>query len=146
MRNRSVISLLLLLIIMFSVIFCSKIVDETFIEKYTYINKSGHDITLKSYKSAKEYTFPLAKENSLTQQINLMFGSASDIISLSDSVTIIFDNKKIQHFTTNTTSIRNFLNPKNFILLLETKNSREYKFIFIEEDYNNAVDLQQHNK
>ena len=129
--------------ILISLLSCKKTTDKTQYEEFYYINKSNYDISITVFKKIDdgflETTYNIAVNEDLSQEIELFAGSTTGMISMCDSVTVLFGNERISHFIPNTVSPFNILNFNNYLFLKKDKNRNSYTYTFTEEDYENAT-------
>lgn len=120
---------------------CSKGIDEkpTY-EKFTYVNKSNHYIQIEKYKNNQTEHFQINVEDSLVQEIELIFGSAHRKLVNADSVRIVFDEKTFLLFNKEDTRDINILNRQNYAFN-SLGNTKNFRYVFSEKDYENAEDL-----
>ena len=111
--KREIIWMQLLLIgILSSLISCTE-TDDSYYEEYVFMNNSNHEIVIEAYtKNDDDYlknTYSISKDSSFVQEIEILFGSKTGIVALSDSVEIFFDNTKYNWFLPNSESEYNVL-------------------------------------
>lgn len=77
----------------------------------------------------------------MVQEIEILFGSKTGIVALSDSVEIFFDSTKYNWFLPNSKSEYNVLDRDNYLMDKLSDNHVKYTYVFTENDYNNADSL-----
>jgi hypothetical protein len=145
MQQRIIWQTVLIIGTLISVTSCKKTIDKAQYEEFTLINNSGYQITIKAYtklaNGISEKTFNIAVNEFLMQEIELMAGSRTGIIPLSDSVVVIFDNERAAHYIPATVSPFNILNLNNFIKVRKGENRNAYTYTFTNDDYVNAIEM-----
>jgi hypothetical protein len=144
--EREIIWMQLLLIgILSSLTSCTEKTDDSYYEKYVFMNNSNHEIVIDAYtKNDDDYlknTYSISKDSSFVQEIEIMFGSKTGIVALSDSVEIFFDSIKHNWFLPNSESEYNFLDRNNYLMDKLSDNHVKYTYVFSDSDYNNADSL-----
>lgn len=131
--------------ILISIFSCNKNVDESQYEEFYYINNSNHDISITVFNkiddSFLESTYNLAVDNDFFQEIEIMSGSKTGIISMGDSISVQFGNERISIFLPTTESSFNILDYNNYEFLKKDENRNSYTYTFTEDDYENADEL-----
>jgi len=145
MKQKIIWMQLLLIGILSSLSSCTKESDNSYYEKYVFINNSKHAIVIESYTRIDEdyvkniNSIPI--DSSLVQEIEILFGSKTGIVALSDSVEIFFDSTKYNWFLPNSKSEYNVLDRDNYLMDKLSDNHVKYTYVFTENDYNNADSL-----
>lgn len=144
--EREIIWMQLLLIgILSSLVSCTEKTDDSYYEKYVFMNNSNHEIVIEAYtKNDGDYlknTYSISKDSSFVQEIEIMFGSKTGIVALSDSVEIFFDSTKYNWFLPNSESEYNVLDRNNYLMDKLSDNYVKYTYVFSDNDYNNADSL-----
>ncbi len=143
--KREIIWMQLLLIgILSSLISCTE-TDDSYYEEYVFMNNSNHEIVIEAYtKNDDDYlknTYSISKDSSFVQEIEILFGSKTGIVALSDSVEIFFDNTKYNWFLPNSESEYNVLDRNNYLMDKLSDNHVKYTYVFSDNDHNNADSL-----
>lgn len=144
--KREIIWMQLLLIgILSSLSSCTEKTDNSYFEEYVFINNSNHEIVIEAYtKNDDDYfknTYSITKNSSFVQEIEIMFGSKTGIVALSDSVEIFFNSTKYNWFLPNSESEYNVLDRNNYLMDKLSDNHVKYTYFFSDNDYNNADSL-----
>jgi len=136
---------LLLIGILSSLSSCTEKTDDSYYEKYLFMNNSNHEVVIESYtKIDEDYiknTYSIPIDTSFVQEIEIMFGSKTGIVALSDSIVIFFDNTKYNWFLPYSESDFNVLDRNNYLMDKLSDNHVKYTYIFTDNDYNNADSL-----
>ncbi|HMM11626.1 MAG TPA: hypothetical protein PKE03_05985 [Bacteroidales bacterium] len=144
MKRRSTYLIVLISGILISLISCKKTIDKAQYEEYVYLNHTSHLLTIKVYNRKNdgflEQTYNIALNQLLKQEIELMAGSITGIIPLSDSVIVIFGNERISRFTHFSSSPFNIMNLNNYVREKKGSNRNSYTYTFTQEDFINAVE------
>lgn len=135
------------ILISFFTVSCGGDVDYRQHDYLRYINKSDYPIKIKTYKRIYEdhvsvHSYDIAPKDSLEQDHALMFGSSNGIIRVSDSVRIIFNNKKQLLYVPiklGKHSVFDFREDGGSyeIKPVGERNTR-YRYVFTNEDYDRA--------
>lgn len=117
-------------------------IEKSYLEIYNhkYINNSNFDIHIKVYQGEQKYVYnyDLLKDSILLQE---SYGEVTGFISYADSIIITYGDNKQYKFNTFDTSDRNLMNYENYSEKKLSKYHYEYSYIFTDEDYNQADDL-----
>lgn len=142
MQQKTIWLTVLIIGILINLLSCTKTVDKSQYEEFYYINNSNHDISITVFNKIDDstlvITYNISVNEDLSQEIELMSGSRTGIISMCDSVTVKFGNERISHFIPNADSPYNILNYSNYIFLKKAENRNSYTYTFTEDDYENS--------
>lgn len=127
---------------------CEKIQELNVKTSYVYINNSNYDINIKVFNK-KDRSFVdeliILKNDSASL---VFFGDGipvspffydSNIDSIGDSISVIFNNEKFISFTKE--SQNTLLDSKNYNLIFFNESEYQYQYKFSNLDYNNAVPI-----
>ena len=124
---------------------CKKNIDRVSIEEFYYVNNSDYNIVINAFNNTDngyiDNTYNLPVNGGFSQDIDLISGSKTGIVALCDSVSVKFGNTKIVHYLPNTVSFFNILNHNNYEHLKKDENRDSYTYIFTNDDYENAIDI-----
>lgn len=147
MEQKTIWIIVLIFGILISFHSCKEKTDEVSIEEFYYINNSDYDIVINAFNNTDngniDNTFNILTNSDFSQEIDIMFGSKTGIVALCDSVSVIFGNNRIVHFIPNTESSFNILIHDNYEYLKKDENRNSYTYIFTNDDYENAIDMEQ---
>lgn len=136
--------LLLVIGILSSLQSCDENVDKRVIHSYVYNNNSDYDINIQTFNYMTDTIvvsrYNVKKDSVFSQEVDLMFGSVTGIISYGDSAVITF-NDRFQNFTLKDTSKFNILNLDNYSHIEISNNHDEYLYYFTNKDYDFAEDI-----
>ena len=97
------------------------------------------EIVIKAFSRINEElycsTYNIAVDSTLTQEIELMFGSVTGIITWSDSVVIKYGDKKESSYLPSYESSYNILNRNNYTITNKEKNRITYSYTFSNKDF-----------
>ena len=128
-----------------SLVSCTKaIVDKAYYNEFRYINSSGRDIIITAFNirvdTTLKSTHNIIIDDVLLQKIELFSGINTGMIATSDSVSIVFGNKKLSNFNRSVETTFNILHANNYDFLKKELNNDIYTYTFTESDYENAED------
>jgi len=141
MVQKTILMMLLIIGMLNNLTSCKKNIDETYFENYDYVNNSNHNIQIKCYymlSNQREsiFTIGIGKKLELKQDISL--SKVDSLIINADSVKVIFDNNKNILYRKNDTSQYNIINVSNYNVVNESDKERTYKYIFTNNDFDQA--------
>ena len=147
MVQKTIWMLLLVTGILSSLYSCKERIENVHIDDYYYVNNTNYNMRIESFNKIdnefKKHTYSLSKGSSFFQQIEFMSGSTTGIIALSDSVFLSFEDIKTISFLPSTqTSTFNILNINNYKFNKKSDNHFEYTYVFIDNDFQNAVEIE----
>ncbi|MFV0289647.1 MAG: hypothetical protein ACK5IJ_01925 [Mangrovibacterium sp.] len=150
MKQKNIWMLLLAIGIVSSLMSCNTIVDGRYIFNYCMINNTNVDLLVAILKPQKDsiyykaYEYDIAKGDTLKQEGDFIFGMAPGTISLSDSVEITFGDTRKVNFGKETKSPFNIIQAvsDNYTLEIISEYYRTFTYTFTEDDYNNALPIE----
>lgn len=114
-------------------------VDKVFYEEFNFTNKSIYELEIKSFSRVNEElycnTYTIAVDSTLTQEVEIMFGSVTGIIACSDSVVVVYEDEKEISYLPCYESSYNILNRNNFIVSNTENNHVVYSYTFTNKDF-----------
>lgn len=111
-------------------------VDNAIIADYIYINPTLNSISIQSFKLGNDTIYEIKPGETFKITEDLFAGNNNAKIVDADSVFIETSSNKSTSYYPEINSPRNIIKLENYVYLLITKNHHEYKFTFIESDFN----------
>ena len=126
---------------------CKESIDNVHIDDYYFVNNTNYSMRIESFTKIdnefRKHTYNLNKDSCFFQQLEFMSGSTTGIIALSDSIFLSFEDiKAISFLPSNQTSTFNILNINNYKFNKKSDNHFEYTYVFTENDFQNAVEIE----
>lgn len=126
---------------------CSKgEIDRVYLHKFIFVNINNQEIVIAQYKSGEKHNNNnnnISAGDSIIQTVDLFAGDISDIIPFSDSIEIVFNEQKALKFFPNSIVQHNILNLEEYDSLNLTDELKEYHYLVTDEDYDNAITIEQ---
>ena len=145
MIRKIALTIVLLSGILSSLVSCGEeIVEKIYHNEYHYINNSEKEIIINAFYNRVDTIFKskhsIALDGVMLQKIELSSGDTTGIIVTSDSVSIVFGNKRLSNFNQSVESTFNILHLNNYNFFNKEVNNDIYTYTFTESDYENAED------
>lgn len=117
--------------------------DKVYYEEFYFINNSNYEITIEAFNKMDDNysnnTYSLSKDSTFHQKLELNFGSITGVVPYSDSAVVNFGDSIKASFLPDTQSSFNILNKSNYTVNKKSENHHEYRYVFTNDDYDNAL-------
>lgn len=129
-------------LILFTIFFLSCKKDETITEtteKWDYINKSGHVMTIEQYFKGIKLTHALNDNDTLNQVYDKSTSDTTTLILYADSVKLVFDSAKLLVIRKTSTDQTNLMDRKNYVSFISASGQiHYYRYTFSSKEYDLA--------